>query len=200
MPDVFRRDRELANLAPSFRGRVQRLLERLASEELPFRMFEAFRTPVRQDWLYQQGRTRPGSVVTKARAWESYHQYGLAADFVLWLDGRWSWDAAGERASWWKRLHKLGRALELEPVSFEMPHLQQAGLKLADLKAGRLPETGDESWWDTLEAAAAGWTGTPPSPVLPLPVARPPLATHSRPVRSRRAARKPSRRRSRRSR
>jgi peptidoglycan L-alanyl-D-glutamate endopeptidase CwlK len=41
------------------------------------------RTFAQQDALYQQGRTKPGKIVTKARAGLSYHNYGLAIDIVL---------------------------------------------------------------------------------------------------------------------
>ena len=36
--------------------------------------------------MYAKGRTKPGKIVTNAKAWESIHNYGLAADFVLLLD------------------------------------------------------------------------------------------------------------------
>lgn len=41
------------------------------------------RTFAEQDALFQQGRTKPGKIVTKARAGLSYHNYGLAIDIVL---------------------------------------------------------------------------------------------------------------------
>jgi peptidoglycan L-alanyl-D-glutamate endopeptidase CwlK len=41
------------------------------------------RTFAQQDALYQQGRTKPGKIVTKARAGLSYHNWGLAIDIVL---------------------------------------------------------------------------------------------------------------------
>jgi len=41
------------------------------------------RTFAQQDALYQQGRTKPGKIVTKAKAGLSYHNYGLAIDIVL---------------------------------------------------------------------------------------------------------------------
>jgi len=44
------------------------------------RMVEGYRSPVRQEWLYAQGRTRPGDIVTRARAWQSWHQTRRAFD------------------------------------------------------------------------------------------------------------------------
>lgn len=46
----------------------------------------ALRSPATQDQLYSQGRTAPGKVVTWAKGWQSYHQYGLAMDLVLLID------------------------------------------------------------------------------------------------------------------
>jgi hypothetical protein len=67
--------------------------------------------------------------VTNAKAWESYHQYGLAVDFVLRLGNQWSWDTSGTLKRHWQRLHELGREVGLEPLSWELPHLQVARLK-----------------------------------------------------------------------
>lgn len=41
-------------------------------------MFEGYRSQSRQNWLYAEGRTRPGPVVTHVHT--SYHSSGLAAD------------------------------------------------------------------------------------------------------------------------
>jgi len=38
--------------------------------------------------LYAQGRTKPGPIVTKATAGQSYHNYGLAFDFAMITDGK----------------------------------------------------------------------------------------------------------------
>jgi peptidoglycan L-alanyl-D-glutamate endopeptidase CwlK len=40
----------------------------------------AFRTFAKQHELFQQGRTKPGKIVTNADQGESYHNYGLATD------------------------------------------------------------------------------------------------------------------------
>lgn len=45
-----------------------------------FRIYEGYRSKERQDFLYEQGRTKPGPIVTKARAGQSAHNYGMAVD------------------------------------------------------------------------------------------------------------------------
>lgn len=47
------------------------------------RFTSVFRTIEEQNKLYQQGRNLPGKVVTMARGYESYHNYGLAVDVCL---------------------------------------------------------------------------------------------------------------------
>jgi peptidoglycan L-alanyl-D-glutamate endopeptidase CwlK len=46
-------------------------------------LLEGYRSPARQDALAQMG-----SAVTNARAFQSWHQYGLAADCAFWRDGK----------------------------------------------------------------------------------------------------------------
>lgn len=63
---------------------------------------ETLRTFERSDFLYSLGRTvvnpdgksskKPmGNIVTNAKAGQSYHNFGLAIDFVIWDDGKSSW-------------------------------------------------------------------------------------------------------------
>lgn len=57
------------------------------------RFVEVLRSEARQAELYAQGRSKPGKIVTNAKAWGSGHQYGLSVDVVLILDGKEaSWD------------------------------------------------------------------------------------------------------------
>jgi peptidoglycan L-alanyl-D-glutamate endopeptidase CwlK len=52
---------------------------------------QTLRTFEEQDLLYQKGRTRPGDKVTNAKAGASYHNYGLAVDFCLQINGKLVW-------------------------------------------------------------------------------------------------------------
>lgn len=57
------------------------------------RIVQGLRTFAEQDALYAQGRTTPGQVVTHSRGGASYHNYGIAIDFALLIDGtQISWD------------------------------------------------------------------------------------------------------------
>ena len=55
------------------------------------------RTFAEQNEIYAQGRTKPGNIVTKAKGGLSMHNYGLAIDIVLIIDGKTaSWDVKGD--------------------------------------------------------------------------------------------------------
>lgn len=53
-----------------------------AALDITIRIVQGLRTWAQQTAIYNQGRTTPGNVVTKAKAGQSYHNYGLAADVV----------------------------------------------------------------------------------------------------------------------
>ncbi|MGO7274688.1 glucosaminidase domain-containing protein [Rhizobium ruizarguesonis] len=161
------RQANLGVLHPIVRAAVNQVIQQLQAEGLPFEVFEAYRTPERQHMLYAQGRTAAGDIVTKARAWASYHQYGMAVDFVLRLDGEWSWSSKGKYAKMWERLHAIGRANDLEPLSWELPHLQYSGTTIERLQSGDYPALGDEAWAENLTASITGWTGSERAPPLP---------------------------------
>lgn len=171
------RDMELMHLHPEVREPARKVLADLSADGIPFRLFEGFRSPQRQQHLWEQGRSRPGAIVTKARPWSSYHQYGLAVDLVLHEHNNWSWDDKGPKRSWWTRMQEIGRNNGLEPLSWELPHLQLRATSIDELYVGRFPAGGDDSWAQNLESAIIGWSnGSPAAPPLPggLPE-RPPL-------------------------
>jgi peptidoglycan L-alanyl-D-glutamate endopeptidase CwlK len=71
-------------LHPDFSQRLL-LAFRIMKEKHGYEMalLEGYRSPARQDML-----ARMGSTVTNAKAFQSWHQYGLAADCAFWRDGK----------------------------------------------------------------------------------------------------------------
>lgn len=53
---------------------------------------QTYRTFAESDKLYAQGRTEPGQIISNAKAGQSWHNYGLALDFHLQIDGKDIWD------------------------------------------------------------------------------------------------------------
>lgn len=90
--------------------------------------------------LYAQGRTKPGEVVTDAKAGDSIHNYRLAFDFVPVYDNK----AQYSDDLLFVLCGRIGTNLGLEWGSNwrsfkDTPHFQYtAGLSLADLKAGKV--------------------------------------------------------------
>jgi peptidoglycan L-alanyl-D-glutamate endopeptidase CwlK len=77
--------------------------------------------------LYAQGRTKPGHIVTNAKAGHSAHNYGLALDIVPMVNGKPDWHGSDPI---WKQIGELGMAAGLTWLgapgsSFpEKPHLE----------------------------------------------------------------------------
>jgi hypothetical protein len=100
-------------LAPCARSDFARLCDALAPT--PFRPFETFRDPARQLDLLEQG-------TTKAGAFESPHQFGLAVDFVPYIDGNWTWQAPPEL--WDELAHHATVCGLLTPIAWDRPHVE----------------------------------------------------------------------------
>ena len=73
--------RDLSLLAPEFRHRLERVIERMRAEFGDVEVVETLRSRERQEALFAQGRTRSGPVVTWTR--NSAHLGGYAADVVV---------------------------------------------------------------------------------------------------------------------
>jgi len=63
-PEVHRVHRNLETLEPEVAGRIRHLEEALTREGIRFNRRETWRSPTRQAYLFQQGRSRPGPLAT----------------------------------------------------------------------------------------------------------------------------------------
>lgn len=84
-----------------------------------------------QDYLYAQGRTRPGKIVTNAKGGESAHNYKVAFDFCPLVGGKPDWNDT----KLWKEIGAIGQSVGLDWggswKSFpDMPHMQVPGFKI----------------------------------------------------------------------
>jgi peptidoglycan L-alanyl-D-glutamate endopeptidase CwlK len=101
-----------------------------------------------QDYLYAQGRTRAGSIVTNMQL-IGPHGFGLAYDVVPIVAGKAVWD--DDRL--WKIIGEEGKKLGLTwggdwKSLVDKPHFEYTGgLKAADLRAGKRP-----TWWNVTQA------------------------------------------------
>lgn len=84
-----------------------------------FRPFEGYRSPERQEFVFKNG-------TSKAHAWYSAHQYGLAVDFVPVINGVWNWSVSRQS---WDALKKAAEAHGLfVPISWDSPHVEATDL------------------------------------------------------------------------
>ncbi|THH36169.1 hypothetical protein E4Z66_14045 [Aliishimia ponticola] len=173
MSNSSARDGDISRLHPAIRDKVQAIRDKLNDEGIRFEVFEAFRSPERQEILFAKGRNKPGPKVTWVRGWGSIHQYGLAVDFVLKdRNGRWSWNDTGANAKKWTRMHELAKEHGMTPLFnkagklIEKPHIQLIGVSARDLRKGKYPEGGDGVWAECLATLIDNWegSGAPPKP------------------------------------
>ena len=124
--------RDTTLLHPKMRGGVEALAQELIRlyeanrTKFRFEIFETFRSPVRQLHLRAEGRSKAG-------AWQSPHQYGLAVDFVPYL-GRaqakelskpvgWFWPSVTDEC--WEELEAEAlKAGLVRPIAWDKPHVE----------------------------------------------------------------------------
>jgi peptidoglycan L-alanyl-D-glutamate endopeptidase CwlK len=125
-------DKNLDHLHPLFRTPFDQWLAHARGLGFKILVYETFRTPARQKYLYSIGRTVAplGRFVTYTL--DSCHRYGIAADLVcLNANGTANWNG-------YDKLYKAAppSAYGLELLDFERPHVQLAGGQLRAAKLG----------------------------------------------------------------
>ena len=153
-PRVDRRNAELSYLHPRLRKALVELMAKISAAGLPFRVFEGFRTPQRQQYLLAQSQTGPK--VTKAGPWQSMHQGGAAADLVVYEEGQWSWNAGGKLRQRWIEMRKLAEQFDLRVLDWELPHVELP-LRIAECAGAQFINDGDASWYANLAQQARSW-------------------------------------------
>lgn len=178
------RDSDPSHLHPLLRNFLGELDAELAGAGIPLALYEGARSPFRQVELFAKGRGvgEPGKTVTRARAWGSFHQFGMAVDYVFRDKNGWTWSEP--KSGMWNEYTRIAHGIGLRTLSFEKPHAELP-INLSDLQAGRFPVGGDESWERWLEQEIERWGSEartvgsqvhPAAPPLPTLGQRPPLA------------------------
>jgi peptidoglycan L-alanyl-D-glutamate endopeptidase CwlK len=147
-------------LHKEFRDRVRALEQELGREGIPLWLYEGARSPFRQSELYARGRSTEGHIVTRAKPWQSFHQYGLAADYVFKHSEKWTWEEPED--GMWARYTELATACGLVTLSFERPHCQFGGSTIDELLAGHYPGPGGASWQSWLGRQIELWRASNP--------------------------------------
>ena len=131
--------RSLDDLNPRVKELAEKFIANCKAHGWDILIYSTYRDGEAQNAIYAQGRTKPGKIVTNAKAGQSYHNYRVAFDWVPTLHGKPLWDDAEA----YLKCAEIGEALGLEWAgrwkSFkETAHLQYTGgLRLADFQAGK---------------------------------------------------------------
>jgi len=138
-------------LHPALERGVRELMRRMAVAGFPHvGVSSTYRDNVHQDWLFAQGRTRPGNIVTNARGGQSIHNYRLAFDIFQNIRGQeWNnprfFEAAGRI---WQ---EMGGVWGGNWINFvDRPHFEYThGLTLRDLQNGRVVPMDARMEWES---------------------------------------------------
>ncbi len=80
--------REIKDLNPVLQRGATEFLKRCEAVGLEVKITQTFRDAEYQNYLYAQGRSTEGSIVTNAKGGQSYHNFGLAFDICKNIKGQ----------------------------------------------------------------------------------------------------------------
>jgi peptidoglycan LD-endopeptidase CwlK len=132
---------KISTLKPIVRKKAKMLVAACQEKGISLIVTSAFRSFEEQNELYAQGRTKPGNIVTNAKAGESFHNWRVAFDVVGLKNGIPDWNCD------WKTIGELGEALDLEwggrwTGFVDKPHFQYTGgHSLKDFQNGIVDES-----------------------------------------------------------
>jgi peptidoglycan L-alanyl-D-glutamate endopeptidase CwlK len=104
-----RSERVIATLLPEVQPYARALVTKAAANRITIKVISGLRTYAEQDDLYAQGRTKPGQIVTNARAGYSNHNFGIAFDIGVFEGSRYL-----DESPKYKAVGVLGMDLGLE--------------------------------------------------------------------------------------
>jgi peptidoglycan L-alanyl-D-glutamate endopeptidase CwlK len=106
--------RSLDDLLPPVAERAHQMLALCAERGIDLLITCTYRDFEEQTYLYAQGRTRPGTIVTWARAGDSWHNWHRAFDVVPMRYGKPVWSVRGHDKELWTQLGEIGVSVGLE--------------------------------------------------------------------------------------
>ena len=104
-----RSERAIVTLLPQVQSIARAIVESAATIGIVIKVISGTRTYDEQNALYEQGRTKPGRIVTNARGGYSNHNFGIAFDIGVFEGGRYL-----EESPAYKAVGALGMKLGLD--------------------------------------------------------------------------------------
>lgn len=129
-------------LHPSIQPMARQTLSDAWEQGVSLTVTQGLRTMEEQQALYDQGRTKPGAIVTNARPGDSWHNHGLAFDVAIFDGGKPSWPNDSQL---WAKIGAIGKANGLTwggefKSILDLPHFEfHPGMTLAEAKSGKRP-------------------------------------------------------------
>ena len=162
--------RDIEELHPAVARGCRELMRRMIDAGFPYvGVSSTYRDHAHQDWLFAQGRDRPGNIVTNARGGQSWHNWRLAFDIFQNIRGQ-EWNNPEFFATAGRIWIALGGEWGGSWTSFpDRVHMQYTGgLTLRDMAAGqRLMQVELMPWEEKMvmdaetraneTSTAAGW-------------------------------------------
>jgi peptidoglycan LD-endopeptidase CwlK len=120
---------KLLTLNDAFRARAAGWYEECLYRGIRVYIYEGLRSHQRQELLYHQGRTTNGSIVTNAKAGQSFHNYGFALDWVPLVAAPKAYglfEAAWDDVENYAAGQNVAKDFDMRSISWETPHLEDA--------------------------------------------------------------------------
>lgn len=104
-----RSERAIKTLLPKVQPLARELVRKLTAAGINAKIISGSRTYAEQNALYEQGRSKPGPVVTNARGGQSWHNFGVAVDIGIFDNGKYLGNSP-----LYKKAGAIGRELGFE--------------------------------------------------------------------------------------
>ena len=136
MPFDDRSEKNLHTLTPRAEQQARVFLQKVRDAQIDARVISGTRTYAEQDALFRKGRPNNGPIVTNARGGFSNHNFAIAWDVAVFVNGKYQ-----EDSPLYGKAGKIGRDMGLEwggdwQSIRDEPHFQcRTGKTMADLRA-----------------------------------------------------------------
>lgn len=137
-----RTEKNIATLLPQAQEKAREFMRLIKEKGINAKIISGTRTYEEQQVLYDQGRSKPGNVVTNARPGESWHNHSVAFDIAIFDDnGKYL-----EESPFYKMAGEIGESIGLEWGGrwkfVDEPHMQYNPQKISLNLAQRLAAKG----------------------------------------------------------